>query len=167
MEQTDLPDRFLEDLVSQMRPIKSPLYFRIYNDIYICDIINISDYINIKMPSRVTEIRVDLPHHIHNFYHVFISLFDLGNSGFVLFQTDFSPAEAEVSWTVPEMGQIIDLVRLSQSLEELEQRHLALSPKAFQDHRGGWVLGTDGGDLTRRKTDVRCGKDVGKAEHDL
>ncbi|CAL1142306.1 unnamed protein product, partial [Cladocopium goreaui] len=40
---------------------------------------------------------------------------------------------AQVSWTVPEMGQIIDLVRLSQSLEELEQRHLALSPKAFQE----------------------------------
>jgi len=31
------------------------------------------------------------------------------------------------------MGQIIDLVRLSQSLEELEQRHSALSPKAFQE----------------------------------
>lgn len=40
---------------------------------------------------------------------------------------------AQVSWTVPEMGQIIDLVRLSQSLEELEQRHSALSPKAFQE----------------------------------
>ena len=52
----------------------------------------ISDYINIKIPSRVTEIRVDLPHRIHNFYHIFISLFNLKNHGFVLFQTDFSPA---------------------------------------------------------------------------
>ena len=66
------------------------------------------------------------------------------------------------------MGQIIDLVRLSQSLEELEQRHSALSPKAFQDHRGGWVLGTDGGDLTSRKTDVSNVENMWeKAEHDL
>lgn len=30
------------------------------------------------------------------------------------------------------MGQIIDLVRLSQSLDELEARHDSQSPKAFQ-----------------------------------
>ena len=74
-----------------VRLIKSPLYFRIYNDIYMF-FLYISDYINIKIPSRVTEIRIDLPHRIHNFYHIFISLFNLKNHGFGLFQTDFSPA---------------------------------------------------------------------------
>ena len=40
---------------------------------------------------------------------------------------------AQVSWSVPEVGQIIDLVRLSQSLDELEVRHASQSPKTFQE----------------------------------
>ena len=43
-----------------------------------------------------------------------------------------SPSLCQVSWSVPEVGQIIDLVRLSQSLDELEARHDSQSPKAFQ-----------------------------------
>ncbi|CAK9080551.1 Copia protein [Durusdinium trenchii] len=38
---------------------------------------------------------------------------------------------AQVSWMIPEEGQIVDLVRLRRSLEELEARQ-ALSPKTFQ-----------------------------------
>lgn len=38
---------------------------------------------------------------------------------------------AQVSWSMPELGQVIDLVRLSASLEDLIGRQ-APSPKAFQ-----------------------------------